>query len=422
MYLQRGRGTAERSVPIAPPSGRSAESSTILPNASQVPRAGRMRRAVFRMELQMKIAGRIAAAWCATATAALLPAAHAQTRPELERCSAIADASARLACFDAAVAAAARGPADAATPPPAAMPPRTESAGPAQARAEEPRPAGGLRATGTLEGGQSLIAQRWELEDRYKRGLFAFTFYRPNYILPVVWSNNVNDAPRTPTQPAPVLPGTLDETEAEFQLSFKLKMWEGILGGNSDLWLGYTQKSSWQVYNEALSRPFRETNYEPELIWSIPTDYSILGMRGRLLALGLVHQSNGRGDPLSRSWNRAYVMAALERGPFVLQIKPWVRISEDEADDDNPDIVDYMGRAEFLAFYKWREQYTAALRLRTTFKSEPSWGSAQLDLRFPIVSDLRGYLQVFSGYGESMIDYNFRKTSIGLGISIGTWY
>jgi len=370
----------------------------------------------------MKIAGSIAAAHCALAAVAFLPAAHAQSRPELERCSAIADATARLACFDAAVAAAARGPADVTAPTPAAAPARAEPASPAEARADQPRTGSGMRPTGTLEGGQSLIAQRWQLEDRYKGGLFAFTLYRPNYILPVVWSTDVNNAPQTPRQPAPVLPASLDQTEAEFQLSFKLKAWESILGGTSDLWLGYTQKSSWQVYNEALSRPFRETNYEPELIWSIPTDYSILGMRGRLLALGLVHQSNGRGDPLSRSWNRVYAMAALENGPFVLQIKPWIRLDESDDDDDNPDIVDYMGRAEFLAFYKWREQYTAALRLRTTFKSDPSWGSAQLDLRFPIVSDLRGYFQVFSGHGESLIDYNFRKTSVGLGISIGTWY
>jgi phospholipase A1 len=370
----------------------------------------------------MKIAGSLAAAHCALAAAALMPAAHAQDRAELERCSAIADATARLACYDAAVAATRRGPTDTAAPAPAAAPPRAESASAPEARADEPRNAAVLRATGTLEGGQSLIAQRWELEDRYKRGLFAFTFYRPNYILPVVWSTSVNNTPQTPTQPTPVLPGSLDQTEAEFQLSFKLKMWESILGGGSDLWLGYTQKSSWQVYNEAISRPFRETNYEPELIWSIPTDYSILGMRGRLLALGLVHQSNGRGDPLSRSWNRVYAMAALENGPFVLQIKPWFRLSEADDKDDNPDIVDYMGRGEILAFYKWREQYSAALRLRPTFKSDPSWGSAQLDLRFPIVSDLRGYLQIFSGHGESMIDYNFRKTSIGMGISIGTWY
>ena len=367
----------------------------------------------------MNLAGRIAAAHGALAAAALVPAAHAQGQGALERCRAIPDATARLACYDAAVAGSAPAPADVATPAPRAEPPRAEPS------AASPGASGSgsiLRATGTLEGGQSLIAQRWELEDRYRRGLFAFTFYRPNYILPVVWSTSVNSAPQTPTQPAPVLPGSLDQTEAEFQLSFKLKMWESILGGGSDLWLGYTQKSSWQIYNEDLSRPFRETNYEPELIWSIPTDYSILGMRGRLLALGLVHQSNGRGDPLSRSWDRVYAMAALERGPFVLQIKPWIRLDENDDKDDNPDIVDYMGRAEFLAYYKWRGHYTAGLRLRTTFKSEPSWGSAQLDLRFPIVSDLRGYFQLFSGHGESMIDYNFRKTSIGMGISIGTWY
>jgi phospholipase A1 len=373
-------------------------------------------------EARMSIAGRSALAYCALAVGALLPAAHAQGRAELERCSAIADATARLACYDAAVAAAARAPADATAPTPTATPSRAGTAGPVEARAEESQPRSTLQATGSLDGGQSLIAQRWELEDRYRRGTFAFTFYRPNYILPAVWSTSVNNSPQTPTQPAAVLPGSLDQTEAEFQLSFKLKMWESILGGSSDLWLGYTQKSSWQIYNETLSRPFRETNYEPELTWSVPTDYSILGMRGRLLALGLVHQSNGRGDPLSRSWNRLYAMAALENGPFVLQIKPWIRFSEADDKDDNPDIVDYIGRAEFLAFYKWREQYTAALRLRTTFKSEPSWGSAQLDLRFPIVSDLRGYLQLFSGYGESLIDYNFRKTSVGLGISIGSWY
>jgi phospholipase A1 len=319
--------------------------------------------------------------------------ASAQSPEDLERCRTIADPAARLACYDAAAAKAVpqRAPAPA---PDATRPP-----------GDAPDTAAELVPTGTLKGGQSLIAQRWELEERYNTGTFRFTFYRPNYILPVVYSSSVNDRPQTPTQPAPVLPGSLDEIEAEFQLSFKMKLWEDMLGSQSDLWLGYTQKSSWQVYNEELSRPFRETNYEPELIWTIPTNYEILGLKGRLLALGLVHQSNGRGDPLSRSWN-----------------KPWYRFSEDESKDDNPDIKDYIGSAEFLAFYKWQEQLITTLRLRTTFKSDPGWGSAQFDVRFPITSEFRGYLQIFSGYGESMIDYNFRKTSVGLGVSVGTWY
>jgi phospholipase A1/A2 len=351
----------------------------------------------------------------AVAAAAASMNSLAQSPEDLERCRAIPEAAARLACYDAAAAAVAR-----AKPKAAESAAETPSATPSEAGRRAP--GSQLVATGTLEGGQSLIAQRWELEDRYKGGTFHFTFYRPNYILPAVYSSDVNDAPSTPTQPAPVLPAPLDKTEAEFQISFKMKMWEDMFGGPSALWLGYTQKSFWQVYNEDLSRPFRETNYEPELIWTLPTDYEIFGLKGRLLAFGLVHQSNGRGDPLSRSWNRVYAMAALERGPFVLQIKPWYRLSDSAEKDDNPDIKDYMGSAEFLAFYKWRQEYTATLRLRTTFDSDPSWGSAQLDLRFPIVSDLKGYLQVFSGYGESMIDYNFRKTAVGLGVSIGTWY
>ena len=196
----------------------------------------------------------------------------AQAPADLERCRAIPEPSARLACYDAAAAnaSAAR-----------SAPPGTEPAAATGAAPEAQRDRGAnLVATGSLAGGQSLIAQRWELEDRYKAGTFRFTFYRPNYILPVVYSSNANDSPQTPTQPAPLLPGPLDETEAEFQLSFKLKLWEDILGGSSALWLGYTQRSFWQVYNEDLSRPFRETNYEPELIWSIPTDYEDSGSQG----------------------------------------------------------------------------------------------------------------------------------------------
>lgn len=358
-------------------------------------------------------------------------AAFAQTSADIERCRSIADAAARLACYDAAAPVQARPsekPEAAGTgsaPVPAAIPAAgSPPAEPARAETKSERTAPGrqLVDTGTLEGGQSLIAQRWETEDRYKAGTWRFTFYRPNYILPAVWSDEVNDSPSTPTQPVFTPDAPLDSTEAEFQLSFKMKMWEDMFGSDAALWLGYTQKSNWQVYNDDLSRPFRETNYEPELIWTLPTNYDVFGLSGRLFALGLVHQSNGRSDPLSRSWNRVYALIALERGPFVMQIKPWYRLSEDDYKDDNPDITDYVGDAEFLFFYKWTHEWTTALRLRTTFKSDPSWGSAQLDVRFPITGDLRGYVQVFSGYGETLIDYNFRKTAIGLGVSIGTWY
>lgn len=339
--------------------------------------------------------------------AALAGGAGAQLAADLARCRDIVDASERLRCYDALVPA----------PPPAAQP---EPPKPRPLERDDPRST--LVPTGKAEEGRSLLSQRWELDREDKHGTFQFTYYRPNYILPAVWSSEVNRAPQSPTRGALPVEIPYQETEGSFQLSFKIKMVEEVFGTPSDIWIGYTQQSYWQVYNADLSRPFRETNYEPEVMWVVPTDYRVLGLRGRVLSFGVAHQSNGRAEPLSRSWDRVYAMVGLERGPFVLQAKAWRRLQESASDDDNPDIVDYIGRGELLAFYQLPRGGSTSLRLRTTFKREPSWGSAQFDWRFPISGKLFGYLQVFGGYGESLIDYNFRKTSVGLGISIGDLY
>jgi phospholipase A1 len=56
----------------------------------------------------------------------------------------------------------------------------------------------------------------------------------------------------------------LDQTEGKFQLSFKFKLADLDDTIGASVWAGYTQQSHWQVYNGEQSRPFRETNYEPE--------------------------------------------------------------------------------------------------------------------------------------------------------------
>jgi phospholipase A1 len=121
-----------------------------------------------------------------------------------------------------------------------------------------------------------------------------------------------------PTSPNPANalnePVDVDPAEAKYQISFKTKLWEGLVGRHGDLWLGYTQQSNWQVYNKSFSSPFRETNYEPELMAVFRTNLDAgLGFKVKMLSVGLNHQSNGRGQPLSRSWNRLMLQGGIER-------------------------------------------------------------------------------------------------------------
>lgn len=197
---------------------------------------------------------------------------------------------------------------------------------------------------------------------------------------------------------------------------------ENLIGDNGDLWLGYTQSSRWQVYNEDESRPFRETNYEPEASLIFRTNYEIFGLSGRLLGLTFNHQSNGRSDPLSRSWNRVIMNIGFERDNFALMLRPWYRISEDSSDDNNADIDDYVGRGDLTAFYRWNE-HDFSLMLRHSLQGgSDSHGAMQFDWAFPISGKLRGHFQLFDGYGESLIDYNHRATYAGLGVSLLNWF
>lgn len=267
----------------------------------------------------------------------------------------------------------------------------------------------------------SSLGERWELDPGSSLGTFLPRPYKPMYVLPVVVTNRLN---RQPTSGSAVnsvsQPVTLDDMEAKFQFSLMTKLWETVLDSPGSLWMGYTQSSRWQVYNAGLSRPFRETNYEPELMFIWPTDYSLFGWRGRLLGLSLNHQSNGRSLPLSRSWNRVIAQAAFERDDWTLVLRPWWRVKESEAVDDNPDIQNYIGRGELLLTRKL-QRHTLALQLRSSLRSQPAGGSVQFDWAFPIWGTLNGYFQLFHGYGESMIDFNFRQTRAGIGVSLVEW-
>ncbi|MCB2019201.1 MAG: phospholipase A, partial [Burkholderiaceae bacterium] len=265
----------------------------------------------------------------------------------------------------------------------------------------------------------TTLSKVWELDAADKQAPFRLLTYKANYLLPARYSTSPNTLPHSPNPNNTVTtPLDLDSTEAKFQLSVRLKAADNLFGDNGALWFGYTQQSNWQVYNASQSRPFRETDYEPEAILSFRTDADVLGWRWRLLNFGFVHQSNGRSDPLSRSWNRVYAQFGLERGDFTLLVQPWYRLPESASNDDNPDIQDYMGSGELRLIYA---NAGHALSAQARYSFSGNAGGLKLEWAFPLIDQLKGYLQITSGYGESLIDYNHKQNTIGLGLLLLPW-
>ena len=328
-------------------------------------------------------------------SAVLLPAASGASEG-LARCAKLESIDERLACYD------------------------------ELARATESPSGGPIDASPT----PSHLSAVWKLgaKQASARRLTDILGYRPTYILSR-WTSDPNEQP---TSPAPgrslPAPQDLDPNELKFQVSFKLELVSrhafdrigvtpllGHVGIDSvRLWFGYTQRVHWQAYNTDASRPFRETNYEPEAILTFGSGNEGDGFK--LVNLGLVHQSNGRTESDSRGWNRVYAQGGWEWDRLSVLARVWHRIPESAEDDDNPDIKHYLGSGDLVMRYQTASGYVSALLVRRRF--------VQLDWATPLLATLgaaRFHVQLSSGYGETLIDYNHKQTTIGLGVSFGDW-
>ena len=256
-----------------------------------------------------------------------------------------------------------------------------------------------------------MIDEAWGFNPDSNR--YSIDVYRPNYLLLASYSSRKNNEPFLSLFDAVNNPDAeMQSTEAEFQISFKARLW-ATEDRRFGIWGAYTQQSQWQVYNSDLSRPFRETNYMPELMASFRPGLSFRGMHWRLLNFGYAHQSNGRSDPISRSWDRLIAEFGVEWENLALLVRPWVVI--DDGGDDNPNITDYYGHGDITAIYKLGE-HSFSLMARGNLDTEKgaarfSWTSP------PLIGPLRGYVQAFTGYGESMIDYDWKQNVIGVGFN-----
>ena len=358
-------------------------------------------------------------------------AAAIEADARLLQCAALSgDNEARLRCFDALAASrqtaalastSAQPLAASATPAPVASPVVITMAAPEAHDCKNPR--------------FSKLSRFWELEAGSDCGTFGIRGYHPTS-WSVIGSDSVNTQPSSSAAGHTAATATAyNPTETRIQVSVRTKVAEGLLTGGDalrrdSLWFGYTQQSYWQLFSPDISRPFRNTDHEPEVTYIYPTDADLPGgWRLRYSGLSLVHQSNGQSLPLSRSWNRAVLMTGMEKGNLRLTGRIWHRLPEDAGDDDNPEIADTVGRAELAAAWDVNPFNTLAMTVRHSWTNSAN-GSVRLEwlksfgdagAANSMRSGLRFHTQLFSGYGDSLLDYNRRRTVLSVGLSLVDW-
>jgi phospholipase A1 len=301
--------------------------------------------------------------------------------------------------------------------------------------------AAGADATGSAAGAAtepeapaSPVAS--DREPKPARRDFIIERHRPNYLLFYSYVHDPNAAPFLQTDPE----ADWQHQEIKFQISLRVPLRKDLIGkkgdrfgNNLDAWFGYTQQSFWQAYYFDRSAPFRESNYEPELgltyrgaDTSGSTAASLFHL-GELavpaVSAGFAHQSNGGSKPLSRSWNRLWLQLDTTYGRnWSFKLKPWFRIREAKADDDNPEIQEYVGRAEFLAVFKIGEHQLSAL-WRNNLRARNNRSGYQLDWTFPFFwgGRFKTLVHFYNGFGESLVDHDVRVRRIGIGALVNDW-
>ncbi len=280
-------------------------------------------------------------------------------------------------------------------------------------------PVGDVESTGTLV---QLVT-----------GQFGLRAYYPNYVV----ASHTDKVPRGD----PALDGFYGgeqeyiQTETKFQISLRadyMTEWFGF----SQMWTGaYTQTSYWQIFIE--SAPFRETNYKPEFFVTVPFYHKLDAIGLKAVSFGYKHASNGQPDnpdsngtkadrdyddgpytgSRSRSWNRLYTRAYFQWDSFFAEVTAWYRFEEDFAEDDNPDILDYYGHGEVELGYIHKKLLTR-LTIRPSLSSGNVSGELEMSYPIPLSENIFFFGQVFSGYGQSLIDYNQHVNQVGFGLSI----
>lgn len=213
-----------------------------------------------------------------------------------------------------------------------------------------------------------------------------------------------------------VFPGEPNKrnSDVKFQLSIAQRITNDILPWNTYLFLMFTEKVFWNVFENSM--PMRDLNFNPGLGLTKP--FFVKGRFSGKMALMIEHESNGRDGDASRSWNKISLSgSALVTNWLLVHAKFWYPIVDGM---NNKDLLHYTGLFQTgveVSSKNRRFIWSATFMKRKTWRF--NW-NVNLEFAMRIFKQDNQYLffQFYNGYGESLLDYNQYRSRLRAGICI----
>lgn len=200
-------------------------------------------------------------------------------------------------------------------------------------------------------------------------------------------------------------------SDAKIQVSISQRMTNSVLPFQTYLFLTYTQLAYWDIFRESF--PFGDINFNPTvgLGRAIVYNNRLIG----LTSLQLEHESNGKDEDYSRSWNKVSLSCLLAINPSLsVQGKIWIPIIDGQ---NNRDIAEYKGWGFLGMEYNHKSDFSVGLSL--TKRNTPDLSAnimMNMSLRLSKSSNQFLFLEYYNGYGESLIDYDHYHHRLRIGI------
>lgn len=206
---------------------------------------------------------------------------------------------------------------------------------------------------------------------------------------------------------------TARNSDVKFQLSIAQRLTKSRLPFDTYLFIQYTQKAFWNVFQKSL--PMRDLNFNP----GIGLGHLIIRHNkyiGKAYFM-LEHESNGKDSTASRSWNKITLATTVVlTNNWEAQFKGWIPIIDGR---ENKDILKYNGIFQLAANYRTdNRRFNCGLILTKRLSKFSFNTQVELSYKFNNNENQYFFLQYYNGYGENLLEYNKFKSMIRIGFVI----